>query len=70
MTTLPTPLFIALCILAAPTVCGIFAVLVVMYAIARFDHEQRQREKLANEEAVQWVEMYLRQNGGKKWTMH
>ena len=70
MTTLPTPLFIILCILAAPTVCGLLALCFMLYLFARFDAELRQREKLANEEAVQWVEMYLRQNGGKKWTMH
>ena len=67
MTTLPTPLFILLLLLAAPTLCGLFATLAVLYMIARFEYEQRQRE---NEKAVQWVEMYLKQNGGKKWTMH
>jgi len=70
MTTLPTPLFIVLCILAMPTICGILAVFAVLYMLARLDHEQRQREKRANEEAVQWVEMYLKQIGGKKWTIH
>ena len=70
MTTLPTPLFIVLCILAAPTLCGLFAVLAVLYMIARFSWEEKQREKRINEEAVHWVEMYLRKNGGKKWTMH
>jgi len=71
VTTLPTPLFILLLCLAAPTVCGILAVFAMLYLLARLDYEQRQREKRANEEAVQWVEMYLKQNGGKKWpTIH
>ncbi len=70
MTTLPTPLFIALCILAIPTLCGILAVFAVVYMMVRFEYEQRQREKRANEEAVKWVEMYLRKNGGKKWPIH
>jgi len=34
--------------------------------IARFEYEQRQRE---NEEAVQWVEMYLNKMG-EEWTIH
>ena len=70
MTTLPTPLFILLCILAAPTICGILAVLAVVYMMVRFEYEQRQREKRENEQAIQYVEMYLRKNGGKKWTIH
>jgi len=61
MTTLPTPLFYILCILAMPTVCGILAVLAVGYMMVRFEHEQRQREKRANEEAITRVEMYLKQ---------
>ena len=70
MTTIPTPLFIALCILAAPTVCGIFALLAVLYMIARFMWEEKQREKRDTTQMHRSIETYLRKIGGKKWTIH
>jgi hypothetical protein len=70
MITIPTPFFILLLCLSLPTVCALLAMIFILYLAARFLYEEKQREKRANEEAVKWVEMYLRKTGGKKWMMH
>ncbi len=70
MTTLPTPLFIVLCILAVPTVCGILAVFAVAYLMVRFVWEEKHRAKAENERMHQSIQRYLKQNGGKKWPIH
>ena len=63
MITLPTPIFLVLLLLALPTVCGVFAIISVLFMLARIEHVEKQQARRAHAQLFRSIDEYLQKVG-------